>query len=123
MLGRVKAAKDADALIYDPASGKVLVSCGDANVMIPISADVDPAAGKADAAVSLGGKPEGLAADGQGKVYINLKDKDQVAVVDSRHEGHRQVADRPGRQTRRHGDGPPARRACLSAAGILKNCS
>jgi hypothetical protein len=38
---------------------------------------VDPRAGKADAAVSLGGKPEFLVADGKGKVFINLVDKDQ----------------------------------------------
>jgi hypothetical protein len=31
----------------------------------------------------LGGKPEYLAADGHGKVYINLVDKNQVAVVDT----------------------------------------
>jgi hypothetical protein len=52
--------------------------------MIPISPDVDPATGKADPAVDLGGKPEFLAADGQGKAYINLEDKDQVAVVDTK---------------------------------------
>jgi outer membrane protein assembly factor BamB len=84
VLGKVKAAEDADAIIYDRASDKVLVSCGDANVMIPISPDVDLTAGKADAAVSLGGKPEALVADGKGKVYINLVDKNQVAAVDSR---------------------------------------
>jgi DNA-binding beta-propeller fold protein YncE len=84
VLGKVKAAEDADGVIYDPASGKVLVVCGDAGVLIPISPDVDPATGKADPAVELGGKPEFLAADGQGKAYINLVDKDQVAVVDTR---------------------------------------
>jgi len=84
VLGKVKPAEDADGIIYDPASGKVLVVCGDAGVMIPISPDLDPAAGKLDPAVQLGGKPEFLAADGQGKAYINLIDKDQVAVVDTR---------------------------------------
>jgi len=84
VLGKVQAAKDADALIYDEAGGKVLVSCGDANVLVPISPDVDPQAGHADAPVSLGGKPEGLVADGQGKVYVNLTDKNELAVVDSR---------------------------------------
>jgi hypothetical protein len=83
-LGKVKAADDADGVIYDPASGKVLVVCGDAGVMIPIPPDIDPATGKADPAVELGGKPEFLAADGQGKAYINLVDKDQVAVVDTK---------------------------------------
>jgi DNA-binding beta-propeller fold protein YncE len=84
VLGKVKAADDADAIIYDRASGKVLVSCGDANALVPIAADVDPKTGKADAAIDLGGKPEALAADGQGKVYVNLVDKNQVAVVDLR---------------------------------------
>jgi hypothetical protein len=40
-LGKVKVADDADGVIYDPGSGKVLVVCGDAGVMIPISPDVD----------------------------------------------------------------------------------
>lgn len=84
VLGKVKTADDSDGVVYDPASGKVLVVCGDAGVMIPISPDLDVSTGKADAAVELGGKPEFLAADGQGKAYINLVDKDQVAVVDTR---------------------------------------
>jgi DNA-binding beta-propeller fold protein YncE len=84
VLGKVKAAEDADGIIYDPASRKILVSCGDAGVVVPISPDVDPKTGQADAAVPLGGKPEFLVSDGQGKVFINLVDKDQVAVVDTK---------------------------------------
>ena len=84
VLGKIKTAEDADGVIYDEASGKVLVVCGDAGVMIPISPDLDPASGKADARVELGGKPEFLAADGKGKAYINLVDKNQVAVVDTK---------------------------------------
>jgi DNA-binding beta-propeller fold protein YncE len=83
VLGKIKGADDADAITYDPASRKVLVSCGDAGVMVPISSDVDPKTGSADAAVALEGKPEALVADGQGKVYINLVDKNLVAVVDT----------------------------------------
>jgi DNA-binding beta-propeller fold protein YncE len=84
VLGKVKTADDSDGVIYDPASDKVLVVCGDAGVLIPISPNLDLATGKADAPVDLGGKPEFLAADGQGKAYINLVDKDQVAVVDTK---------------------------------------
>lgn len=76
VLGKVKAAEDADGVIYDPGSGKVLVVCGDAGVLIPILPGLDVGTGKADAAVELGGKPEFLAADGQGRAYINLVDKD-----------------------------------------------
>jgi DNA-binding beta-propeller fold protein YncE len=81
-LGKIPAANDADGVIYDPASDLVLVSCGDANALIPIKPDVDPKSGKAEAAIDLGGKPEFLAADGKGKAYVNLVDKAQVAVVD-----------------------------------------
>ena len=83
VLGKVKAADDADGIIYDPNCGKVLVSCGDANVLAVISPDVDPQTGKADAVVALGGKPEFLAAD-QDKIYVNLVNRDQVAVIDSK---------------------------------------
>ena len=44
--------------------------------------DIDPVNGKMDPPIDLGGAPEFLAADGEGKVYINLEDKDLVAVVD-----------------------------------------
>lgn len=84
VLGKVKTADDSDGVIYDPASGKVLVVCGDAGSLIPISPGLDLATGSADPAVDLGGKPEFLAADGKGKAYINLVDKDQVAVVDTK---------------------------------------
>jgi hypothetical protein len=84
VLGKVKTAEDSDGVIYDPASRKVLVVCGDAGVLIPIAPDLDMASGKADPAVPLGGKPEFLAADGQGNAYINLVDKAQVAVVDTK---------------------------------------
>jgi DNA-binding beta-propeller fold protein YncE len=82
-LGKIKADDDADGIIYDRSSNKVLLVCGDAGKLIPISPDVDPESGKADPAIDLGGKPEFLAAD-KDRIYINLVDKDQVAVVDSK---------------------------------------
>jgi hypothetical protein len=82
VLGTLKAPADADGIIYDKATGLVLVSCGDAGVLATIKADVDPKNGSIDAPIDLGGKPEFLASDGAGKVYVNLEDKDQVAVVD-----------------------------------------
>lgn len=84
VLGKVKTDQDSDGVIYDPSSGKVLVVCGDPGLLIPITPDLDLATGSADAKVELGGKPEFLAADGNGKAYINLVDKDQVAVVDTK---------------------------------------
>lgn len=84
VLGKVKVADDADGIVYDPASGRVLIACGDAGQLVPVRADVDPATGAADAPIELGGKPEFLAVDGKGKAYVNLVDKNEIAVVDTK---------------------------------------
>jgi len=82
VLGTIKAHPDADGIIYDKASGLVLVVSGDDGVLMTLRPDVDPKTGSLDPDIALGGKPEFLAADGAGKVFINLEDKNQVAVVD-----------------------------------------
>ncbi|HEY3973475.1 MAG TPA: YncE family protein [Candidatus Sulfotelmatobacter sp.] len=81
-LGTLKAHPDADGIIYDEASGLVLVVSGDDGILMTVKPDVDPKTGSIDAPIELGGKPEFLASDGAGKIYINLVDKNEVAVVD-----------------------------------------
>ncbi len=82
VLGSIAAQPDADGIIFDQASGRVLVVSGDGGVLMSLKPDIDPKSGKLDDPIELGGKPEFLASDGAGKVYVNLEDKDQVAVVD-----------------------------------------
>src|SRR5579872_3373426 len=82
VLGTVKAQPDADGIIYDKASGLVLVVSGDNGVLMTLKPDADPKSATIDPPIELGGKPEFLASDGAGKIYVNLEDKDQVAVVD-----------------------------------------
>jgi outer membrane protein assembly factor BamB len=82
VLGSLKAHPDADGIIFDEASGLVLAVSGDDGLLMTIKPDVDPKTGSIDPTIDLGGKPEFLAADGAGKVYINLVDKNEVAVVD-----------------------------------------
>jgi len=82
VLGTVAAQPDADGIIFDKASGLVLVVSGDNGVLMTLKPDADPKTGTIDTPIDLGGKPEFLASDGAGKVYINLVDKNQVAVVD-----------------------------------------
>jgi len=81
VLGTVAAKDDADGIIYDKSTGLVLVACGDAGALATLKADADPKTAKIES-IDLGGKPEFLAADGAGKAYVNLEDKDQIAVVD-----------------------------------------
>lgn len=80
-LGKLAAMPDADGIIYDPGTDLVLAVSGDGNALMTFRPNVDPINGKIDS-IQLGGAPEFLAADGEGKAYINLEDKDVVAVVD-----------------------------------------
>ena len=81
VLGSIPTMPDSDGIIYDAKQNKVLAVSGDGNALIAFSPDIDPKTGKVDT-IALGGAPEFLATDGSGKVYINLEDKDVVAVVD-----------------------------------------
>lgn len=81
-LATIPAQPDADGIIFDPASGRVLVVSGDGGVLMSLKPDGDPKSTRIDAPIDLGGAPEFLASDGAGKVYINLMDKNEVAVVD-----------------------------------------
>ena len=82
VLGTVAAKDDTDGIIYDKSTGLILAACGDAGVLITLKADADPKTAKIDAPIELGGKPEYLATDEDGRAYVNLEDKNQVAVVD-----------------------------------------
>jgi hypothetical protein len=82
VLGSIPAMPDADGVIYDAASDRVLAVSGDGNALLTLNPSVDPKTGKLDAPIMLGGAPEFLASDGAGKVFVNLEDKDVVAVVD-----------------------------------------
>jgi YVTN family beta-propeller protein len=82
VLGSLVAQPDADGIIFDPASGRVLVVSGDGGTLMTFKPDIDPSNGKIEAPIALGGKPEFLASDGGGKVYVNLVDKNEVVVVD-----------------------------------------
>jgi DNA-binding beta-propeller fold protein YncE len=79
-LGRIPAAEDADAIIYDGASDRVFTFNGDAHS----STVIDPRAGKLITNIELGGKPEYGASAGDGKVYANLTDTSEVVEIDAK---------------------------------------
>ncbi len=82
VLGKLATMPDSDGIIYDPAMNLVLAVSGDGQKLMTFKPDIDPGSGKIDAPIDLGGSPEFLAADRDGKAYVNLEDKDLVAVVD-----------------------------------------
>jgi YVTN family beta-propeller protein len=69
-----------DAAAYDPATRSVWImnpGSGDATV-------VDPASARVLATVPVGGSLELGVADGRGRMYVNVEDKNEVAVLDTK---------------------------------------
>jgi DNA-binding beta-propeller fold protein YncE len=82
VVGSLAAMPDTDGIIFDPTSGHVLVVSGRGKALMSFKPDIDPKTGRIDQAIALRGEPEFLAADADGRVYINLMDTHEVAVVD-----------------------------------------
>jgi DNA-binding beta-propeller fold protein YncE len=78
VLRRTKAADDADAVLYDPASKRIFTFNGDAGT----SSVIDPVSGRLVGSMPLGGKPEFGVTTGQGRLYVNLEDKAEIAEID-----------------------------------------
>lgn len=78
VLRRTKAADDADAVLYDPASKRIFTFNGDAAT----SSVLDPVSGALIGSIPLGGKPEFGVTTGDGRLYVNLEDKAEIVEID-----------------------------------------
>jgi DNA-binding beta-propeller fold protein YncE len=78
-LKRIPAAEDADAIVYDAPSGRVFTLNGDAH-----SSTVIDSAGNLVTNIPLGGKPEYGASAGDGMLYANLTDTNEVVEIDTK---------------------------------------
>ncbi|MBI3666145.1 MAG: YncE family protein [Acidobacteria bacterium] len=80
VVGAVETGKNPDAIIYDPATKRVFAFNGASSNATVIEA----ANGKVAGTIEVGGKPEFAVADGAGRVFVNVEDKNEVLRIDSR---------------------------------------
>ena len=67
-----------DAILYDPTSKRVLTFNGrSANVTA-----IDARTRKVVGTLAVSGKPEFAVSDGRGRVFVNIEDRNSVAVID-----------------------------------------
>ena len=72
--------KKPDAAAFDPATRTLWVmNAGDGTITV-----VDPRSAKVLATVAVGGSLELGAADGRGRLYVNVEDRNEIAVIDTR---------------------------------------
>ena len=67
-----------DAILFEPATERVYVF----SHIAPNATVIDAKDGSVGGTIDLGGAPEQAASDGQGRLYVAIEDKDNVAVVD-----------------------------------------
>ena len=80
VLNRASAAPDADAILFDPASRHMFTFNGDAGS----ASVIDPVSGTAVSQIPLGGKPEYGVSAGDGKLYVNIEDRGEIAEIDTK---------------------------------------
>jgi len=76
----IPADKDADVIIYDPASAKIWVFEGDSQKC----AVIDPTTDKLVKSIDLGAGPEVAVSDGKGHIYDNLESASKVLKIDAK---------------------------------------
>jgi DNA-binding beta-propeller fold protein YncE len=80
-VGEVKVTgENPDAILFEARTREVFAFNGhSANATV-----LDAETGKVKGTIALGGKPEFATADGDGRVFVNLEDKSEVAVLDAK---------------------------------------
>jgi len=76
----LKGGKNPDGATYDPSTKLVFAmnhDSGDSTV-------IDPMAKKVVGTIPVGGELEFAVPDGNGKVFVNIEDKNQIAVIDAK---------------------------------------
>jgi hypothetical protein len=76
----IKVPKDTDGVGWEPSTKTAYVNNGDEGSITLF----DPVSGKVGETIALANtkKPEFFGTDGKGRVFVNLQDKNQIAVVD-----------------------------------------
>jgi YVTN family beta-propeller protein len=77
---RIKVGSRPDAILFDPATKRVFTFNGGSKDSTVIDAVKDTNIGT----IPLGGKPEFAQSDEKGQVFVNMEDKNEIAVIDAK---------------------------------------
>ena len=78
VITQIPSGQNPDAILYEPFSKKI-ITCNGRSQNLSI---IDPIENKLIDSIAVGGKPETAVSDGAGKLYVNIEDKNEIAVVD-----------------------------------------
>lgn len=77
VLATIATGQNPDAIMYEAYSKKIITCNGRSNNL----GIIDPYQNKLIDSVAVGGKPETAVSDGEGKIFVNIEDKNEIVVV------------------------------------------
>jgi len=78
VLSQIATGQNPDAIMYEPFS-KMIITCNGRSNNLSI---IDPQQGKTIDSIAVGGKPETAASNGNGNLFVNIEDKNEIVAVD-----------------------------------------
>ncbi|MEO6405546.1 MAG: YncE family protein [Ferruginibacter sp.] len=80
ILGQIATGENPDAIFFEPFS-KMIVTCNGRSKDLSF---IDPVSQKVIATIPVGGKPEAAVSDNMGKLFVNIEDKHEVVVINTK---------------------------------------
>ncbi|MEO7768997.1 MAG: YncE family protein [Ferruginibacter sp.] len=80
VIASVAVGQNPDAIMYEPFSKKI-ITCNGRSSNLSI---IDPELNQLIDSVAVGGKPETAVSDETGKLFVNIEDKNEIVVVDTK---------------------------------------
>lgn len=78
VIAQVATGENPDAIMYEPHT-KTIITCNGRSKNLSI---IDPKTNTIVSTIDVGGKPETAVSDGNGKLFVNIEDKNEIAEVD-----------------------------------------
>ena len=80
VLVQIPTGQNPDAIFYEPFSKKI-ITCNGRSKNLSI---IDPVKNIVTDSVSVGGKPETAVSDDNGKIFVNVEDKNEIVAIDAK---------------------------------------
>ncbi|WP_298301884.1 YncE family protein [Hydrotalea sp.] len=78
VIEQIATGENPDAIMYDGYSKKI-ITCNGRSKDLSV---IDPVTDKVVGTIAVGGKPETAVSDDKGKIFVNIEDKSEIAVID-----------------------------------------
>ncbi|HET9824310.1 MAG TPA: YncE family protein [Chitinophagaceae bacterium] len=78
ILAQIPTGQNPDAIMYEPFT-KLIITCNGRSKNLSL---IDPKQHKTIDSIDVGGKPETAVSDGNGKLFVNIEDKNEIVQVD-----------------------------------------